>query len=136
VIDWNFSPGAPDLSAFPRGAWITATRRAVTSCPSDVFGHSDPRGIPVLRRALAGYLGRARGVLTSPEQIVICSGYIHALSLLASVLAASGSTHIAFEDHPCRCTGRWCHMPVSACAVCQWTATASRSTGSVRQWWW
>jgi GntR family transcriptional regulator / MocR family aminotransferase len=86
------------LSAFPRTAWATATRRTLTSCPNDVLGYGDPHGTPALRQALAGYLGRARGVLTSPEQIVICSGYTSALSLVATVLAASGTAHFGFED--------------------------------------
>jgi GntR family transcriptional regulator/MocR family aminotransferase len=34
------------------------------------------------RRALADYLGRARGVLTSPDLIVVCSGHVHGLALL------------------------------------------------------
>ncbi|HXP21710.1 MAG TPA: PLP-dependent aminotransferase family protein [Streptosporangiaceae bacterium] len=95
---WDFTPGAPDVSAFPRGAWTTATKRVLASVPSDVFGYGDPRGTPALRQALAGYLGRARGVLASPEQIVVCSGYTHALALLTGVLAAGGVRHIGFED--------------------------------------
>src|SRR5450759_3915862 len=98
AIDWDFTPGAPDVSTFPRGAWLTATRRVLASCPSDAFGYGDAAGAQALRRALAGYLGRARGVLASPEQIVVCSGYTHALALLAGVLAASGMTDIGFED--------------------------------------
>ena len=34
------------------------------------FLKDDPRGRPELRRALAEYLGRARGVLTSPDRVV------------------------------------------------------------------
>lgn len=98
AADWDFTPGTPDVSMFPRAAWTTATKRALVSCPNDAFGYGDPRGAAVLRQALAGYLGRARGVLTSPEQIVICSGYTHALTLLATLLAARGTRHIGFED--------------------------------------
>ncbi|WP_148590453.1 PLP-dependent aminotransferase family protein, partial [Streptomyces sp. WAC01526] len=41
-----------------------------------------PRGRPELRRALANYLARTRGVRTDPERLVICSGFAHALRLL------------------------------------------------------
>lgn len=95
---WDFTPGAPDVSSFPRGAWLSATRRVLASCPSEVFGYGDPRGTPALRRSLAGYLGRARGVLASPDQIVVCSGYAHALALLTSVLSGMGISRIAFEN--------------------------------------
>jgi GntR family transcriptional regulator/MocR family aminotransferase len=38
-----------------------------------------------LRRALAAYLARARGVRTSPERIVVCSGFAQGLRLLAEL---------------------------------------------------
>src|SRR4029453_3874970 len=50
------------------------------------------------RRALADYLGRARGVLTSPDLIVVCSGYVHGLALLCQALRARGAATIAHED--------------------------------------
>ena len=79
-------PGLPDLSAFPRAAWLAAARRAVSGAPSDAFGYSDPRGRPKLRAALAAYLARVRGVRAAADQIVICSGFTDALSLLCRVL--------------------------------------------------
>jgi GntR family transcriptional regulator/MocR family aminotransferase len=107
-IRWDFTPGQPDLSAFPRTAWATATRRVLASCPNAELGYGDPQGSLALRRALAGYLGRARGVRTSPDQIVICAGYTSALSLICTVLKAGGTraertaagdtARVSFED--------------------------------------
>src|SRR6185437_11333890 len=54
---------------------------------------------PELRTALAGYLARARGVITSPDRIVICSGFAHGLALIAWVLARRGAAMIAVEDY-------------------------------------
>jgi GntR family transcriptional regulator/MocR family aminotransferase len=70
--------------------------------PPALHQRTDPRGRVELRVALADYLGRTRGVLTTPEQIVITSGYSQALSLLARVLADSGASAVAMEDpgHP------------------------------------
>jgi len=79
-------PGTPDLSHFPRAAWLRASRRAVNAAPNDAFGYGDPRGRVELRQALAEYLGRARGVLTDPERIVIVSGAVQGLALLGQVL--------------------------------------------------
>lgn len=45
----------------------------------------EPRGRPELREALADYLGRVRGVRTSPETVVICAGVRHAVELLTRV---------------------------------------------------
>lgn len=51
-----------------------------------------------LRTALVGYLGRTRGVVTTPDQIVIISGYYRGPSLLSGVLAATGIHTVAIED--------------------------------------
>ncbi|MEU9200284.1 PLP-dependent aminotransferase family protein [Streptomyces sp. NPDC048332] len=74
--------GRPDAGSFPRGTWLAAARRALNAAPNDAFGPGDPQGRIELRRALAGYLGRSRGVRTTPGRIVICSGFAHALRLL------------------------------------------------------
>ncbi|MFL6123319.1 PLP-dependent aminotransferase family protein [Actinophytocola sp.] len=78
----NLRQGQPDAASFPRSAWLAAARRALGAAPNDAFGPGDPQGRPELRRALAEYLARARGVRTTPERIVVCSGVAHALRLL------------------------------------------------------
>jgi GntR family transcriptional regulator / MocR family aminotransferase len=94
---YDLRPGVPDLSEFPRAAWLAAARRAVSAAPSAAFGYGDPRGRPELRAALASYLARARGVRATPDQIVVCSGFSQGLSLLSRVLAASGAPAMAME---------------------------------------
>ncbi|MGW6095094.1 MocR-like pyridoxine biosynthesis transcription factor PdxR [Streptomyces sp. NPDC055157] len=78
----NLRQGQPDAASFPRTAWLAASRRAVNAAPNNAFGPGDPQGRIELRRALSGYLARVRGVRCSPERIVICSGFAHALRLL------------------------------------------------------
>ncbi|WP_436788033.1 PLP-dependent aminotransferase family protein [Yinghuangia sp. YIM S10712] len=80
----NLRQGQPDASSFPRTAWATAARRAISAAPNDAFGPGDPRGRPELRTALAGYLARVRGVRCTPDEIVVCAGVAHALRLLLS----------------------------------------------------
>ncbi|MEV7556802.1 PLP-dependent aminotransferase family protein [Streptomyces sp. NPDC089795] len=77
--------GKPDPASFPRAAWAASARRALAGAPTEAFGPGDPQGRPELRRALAGYLSRARGVRCGPENIVICSGFANGLRLLTSV---------------------------------------------------
>jgi GntR family transcriptional regulator/MocR family aminotransferase len=74
--------GRPDATSFPRTEWLAAARRALNVAPHDAFGPGDPRGRRELREALTQYLARARGVRTSPDRIVVCSGFAHALRLL------------------------------------------------------
>jgi GntR family transcriptional regulator/MocR family aminotransferase len=92
-------PGSPDAASFPRTAWLAAARRAVTAAPGEAFGYGDARGRPELRRALAGYLARARGVFADPERIVVCSGFVHGLRLLAAVLRERGTQAMAVEAY-------------------------------------
>ena len=96
---YDLRPGAPDLSSFPRAAWLAAGRRALTAAPSRALGYSDPRGRPELRAALADYLARARGVHAGAERIVVCSGFTQGLGLLCRALAARGATTLATEAY-------------------------------------
>jgi len=95
---YDFFPGAPDLSAFPRAAWARAVRDVLRQTPDHALNYGDPRGAPALRNALAGYLVRARGVVAQPERIVVTSGAAQALSILAAVLVRRGTPRIAVED--------------------------------------
>ena len=83
---FDLRPGLPDLGAFPREAWLAAARRALREAPLDAFGYGDPRGRIELRRALAEYLARARGVAASPDRIVVCTGLVQGLSLVRAVV--------------------------------------------------
>jgi GntR family transcriptional regulator/MocR family aminotransferase len=95
----SLRPGSPDLSSFPRTAWAAAVRRALATAPAGAFGYGDPRGRPELRRALADYLARARGVHADPERIVVCAGFTQGLGLLCTALRAAGATTLATEAY-------------------------------------
>jgi GntR family transcriptional regulator/MocR family aminotransferase len=95
---FDLRQGVPHTGSFPRTSWLAASRRALTSAPNDAFGPGDPRGRIELRRALADYLARARGVRTSPERIVVSSGVAGALRLLAHVPQVR-SAPLAVEEY-------------------------------------
>jgi GntR family transcriptional regulator/MocR family aminotransferase len=90
----DLTPGVGDVSTFPVALWLRAGRRALNNAPSSAFDYSDPSGRPELQSALAGYLGRARGVAASPDAIVVTSGYVQALALVAK----AGRGPVAMED--------------------------------------
>ncbi|MEU9232910.1 PLP-dependent aminotransferase family protein [Streptomyces subrutilus] len=99
-LTYSLLPGSPDLSGFPRSAWLSAARRALADAPNEAFGYGpDGRGRPELREALTGYLARARGVYADPERIVLCGGFAHGLSLLARVLRARRVREVAVEGY-------------------------------------
>jgi GntR family transcriptional regulator/MocR family aminotransferase len=107
---WDFRPGRPESASFPRQAWGRASRRVLTGAPDEVFGYGDPAGSTELRGALAGYLGRARGVDTDPGRLMICNGFSEALALICLVLRAKGATTLAVEDP---CAPRYRELPRS-----------------------
>ncbi|WP_328614162.1 PLP-dependent aminotransferase family protein [Amycolatopsis sp. NBC_00355] len=95
---WDLRPGRPDLTAFPRQAWITATRRALLRTPAAAFGYESELGAPELRDTLAAYLARSRGVVADPARIVVCHGYSHAIAVLARALSGLSINEMAFEN--------------------------------------
>jgi len=95
---FDFRPSAPDVSTFPRAAWLRSLRRALATMTDADLGYGDPRGAEVLRHALADYLGRVRGVVADPEHIVVTSGYTQGLGVVCHALAAAGAQRIALED--------------------------------------
>jgi len=123
---YDLRPGAPDLSAFPRAAWLRATRRALNAAPDAALGYGDPRGRPELRLALSGYLARARGVLVTPDRLVVCSGFTQGLALLCKALRARGASTLAMEAYAlptyrdvAEAGGlRLTHLPVDAHGAC------------------
>ena len=95
----DFFPGHPDLSQFPRQAWLRAEREALRRLPDADLGYGDPRGLRELREALAAYLGRVRGVVCHPGQVVICQGAVQALGLIVRAHAHGGvAPRVALED--------------------------------------
>ncbi|KJK58533.1 MocR-like pyridoxine biosynthesis transcription factor PdxR [Saccharothrix sp. ST-888] len=99
AVRYDLLPGRPDVSLFPRSAWLAASRRALTAAPNEAFGYSDRRGRIELRRALAEYLARVRGVRTDPERILICAGYTQGLGLLCGALRERGVRAVAVEEY-------------------------------------
>jgi GntR family transcriptional regulator / MocR family aminotransferase len=98
-VRYDLRPGSPDLSAFPRPAWIAAARRALNAAPSEALGYSDPGGRPELRRPLADHLARTRGVRVAGERLVVCSGFAQGFGLLCRVLRARGARTLAVEEY-------------------------------------
>lgn len=98
-LPYDLRAGYPDVSTFPRTAWLAASRAALSSAPAEAFSYSDPQGLSALREALAAYLARARGVRTTPGRVVITSGFTQGLWLVGSVLRAKGARRAAVESH-------------------------------------
>jgi GntR family transcriptional regulator/MocR family aminotransferase len=97
-VPYDLVPGNPDVSQFPRSTWASALRHAVTTAVDEDLRYGDPRGHPELRRALADYLGRVRGVRISSQAIVVCTGFTNGLRLVGTALRERGGRAMAVED--------------------------------------
>jgi GntR family transcriptional regulator / MocR family aminotransferase len=96
LIDFKYCE--PDVTQFPRTAWLRSLRRAVHETPASELAYPTGHGAPALHLALTDYLNRARGTSTRPGNVVVCTGFTQGLALLCQVLAARGARRVAVED--------------------------------------
>ncbi|HYK27920.1 MAG TPA: PLP-dependent aminotransferase family protein [Streptosporangiaceae bacterium] len=94
----DFRSGVPDLASFPRSDWVWATREACASAANADLDYGDPRGSPILREVLAGYMRRVRAADADASRLIICTGFAQGLLLVLQTLARSGLQRVAFED--------------------------------------
>ncbi|MEU7748916.1 PLP-dependent aminotransferase family protein [Nonomuraea sp. NPDC049158] len=95
-IDFKYSK--PDVSQFPRAAWLRSIRKVLNETPNRRLAYLDGRGTAELREALADYLNRVRGTSARPENMLVCNGFAQGSRLLLQVLAAAGYRRLAVED--------------------------------------
>jgi len=95
---FDFRPGGPDVSRFPRTVWLQSLREALQTMTDADMSYGDPRGVDALRAELAGYLGRVRGVVAEADRVVVTCGYSQGLALTCQALAATGVKRVAIED--------------------------------------
>jgi GntR family transcriptional regulator/MocR family aminotransferase len=94
----DFRYGRPDVSQFPRAAWLRTLRSVLAHAPNERLNYSDGRGAPELRVALAEYLNRVRGTWASPDQVIACNGFAQGIAIICQVLVAHGIRRLAVED--------------------------------------
>ena len=97
-LGYDLRPHQPELSAFPRHAWLRSLRHTLLTAADADFGYIDPRGLEQLRAEISTYLRRARGVAADPDRILVTAGSTHTLSLIARALAREGARTIGFEN--------------------------------------
>jgi GntR family transcriptional regulator / MocR family aminotransferase len=85
-----FNPGRCSVDARTLEAWRVLSRQAVRALGPVHLGYSDARGLIELRTAICDYLGAARAVRCTPEQIVVTSGTQQAIDISIRVLLEPG----------------------------------------------
>jgi GntR family transcriptional regulator/MocR family aminotransferase len=85
-----FQSGIPALDAFPFDIWSKLVTRHWRRPADSLLSYGEPQGHAPLRRAIASYLGLARAVRCTPEQVIIVDGAQMAFDLIARVLLDTG----------------------------------------------
>ena len=83
---FDFSHGSIDTSSFPLSTWKKITNNCLLEYENDLFTKENPQGEWQLRSEISRYLYQARGVQSTPEQIIIGAGTQPLLWLLLQLL--------------------------------------------------
>ncbi len=86
--DYDCSQGLIDQKAFPITNWKRALNETLFQYENELFAKEDPQGEFVLREHISKYLYHARGVHSSPDQIIIGAGTQPLLWLLIQLLGS------------------------------------------------
>ena len=93
----SFRTGIPDLKLIPTKKWGQTYKNIVSSLSSDYMDYQDSRGSYELRYQLTNYLRRVRGVVTTPDNIIITNGAAQAFSMLSQLV---GEDEYALVENP------------------------------------
>ncbi|WP_213575870.1 PLP-dependent aminotransferase family protein [Rhodococcus sp. USK13] len=94
-----FQIGLPALDHFPAELWARMYGTQLRRSTPDLMRYSDPRGYRPLREAIASYIGPARGIRCTADQVVIVSGSQQALEFSGRILLDPGDP--AWIEDPC-----------------------------------
>lgn len=82
----DFSPSGMAREQFPFGVWRRLMKNCFNEYDQQLLLRTEPQGDFGLRQAVADYLYRARGVVCTPEQIVLGAGTDNLLLILSYIL--------------------------------------------------
>lgn len=86
--DYDCSQGLIDQKSFPITNWKRALHETLFQYEDELFAKEDPQGELVLREHISKYLYHARGVHSSPDQIIVGAGTQPLLWLLLQLLGS------------------------------------------------
>lgn len=98
-LDFDFCPDRIDLDLFPHKIWRRFINRTFSSPSTHFTECCDPGGLLQLREVIADYLGVARGISVSSDQIIITAGSQEGLNLAARLLIKDGT--LVATENPC-----------------------------------
>ncbi|GAX51775.1 GntR family transcriptional regulator [Streptomyces olivochromogenes] len=102
AVRWDLRPSGRNFPAFPRRDWLVCYQRALHGVDLADLDYPPLTGVPALRLELARYLGRACGLHSAPERLMVVAGFAQTLALLCAVLPGLGVDALGIENpgHP------------------------------------
>lgn len=91
-----FSLYAPDADSLPGSMWTRIVAR-LSKSPWRHNGYADPAGYYPCREALSNHLRKTRGIVCTPDQIIMTTGVQQGLNLCAQLLFEPGD-YVGVED--------------------------------------
>ncbi|WP_051221781.1 PLP-dependent aminotransferase family protein [Neptunomonas japonica] len=92
-----FRANIPNYFEFPKAQWAQLVTKRLRQKTASWMEKVHPCGYEPLRAAIASYLGAARGLSTTGEQVIVTAGAQQAIELLAKLLINPGDI-VCFED--------------------------------------
>lgn len=98
---FDLSKGQLPESLFPLASWSKALRDTLTQEPaSALVGESDPLGCMALREEISRYLRQTRGLVASPENIVVGSGAQTLYNLIVQLIGRNRTVGVEDPGYP------------------------------------
>lgn len=85
-----FKPGLPPLDIFPTNKWKNLTNTYWGTIKSSELSYSEAIGLQCLRENISNYLKIYRNIICDASQIIITTGSLHSLYLIANALIDKG----------------------------------------------
>ncbi|WP_315834411.1 PLP-dependent aminotransferase family protein [Bradyrhizobium prioriisuperbiae] len=101
----EFAPGAPDISHFPFREWSRLLRQSWQNPRHPDCLDLPPQGHPSLRREIANFLGSVRGLVCTPDEVVVTSGTSGALDVCSRMILDPGDE--VWVEEPGFVEARW-----------------------------
>lgn len=98
-VEIDFMPCVPAIRALSTEAWRRSLVASIQDGASYEGSYGDPSGEPDLRREVAEYLGRSRGVACEADDVLIVAGLAQALALCTRLLLEEGDSVLLEDPH-------------------------------------
>lgn len=93
----SFQPGIPPIDIFPMNLWKNLWNNYWSYIKSSELSYGQASGSDLLKKQISNYLRVSRNIKCLPSQIIIVSGSLQSLYLLANALVDNGD-QVILED--------------------------------------